>query len=141
MVWLTPPSQCSPVWKTGTIRFLATRLTFAMSGLNVVRSGRPEQWRQLDCHRVTVQQSQCSPVWKTGTIGHPGASTPEVYRSQCSPVWKTGTIPVPTRMVSLTLSSQCSPVWKTGTMFPMWVCGNRSRPYSLNVVRSGRPEQ
>ena len=37
-------SQCSPVWKTGTIPEPSPFSKAASSGLNVVRSGRPEQW-------------------------------------------------------------------------------------------------
>ena len=36
-------SQCSPVWKTGTMAPEDDEEESVASGLNVVRSGRPEQ--------------------------------------------------------------------------------------------------
>ena len=117
-------SQCSPVWKTGTIVTCRT-----------VSPGSP--------------QSQCSPVWKTGTI-HVRAWRPRRRpASQCSPVWKTGTISRgsvvnlmtknclnvvrsgrPEQSVAITrgemnmIASQCSPVWKTGTIMTLYLCSN-----------------
>ena len=37
-------SQCSPVWKTGTILMDGLEGSYQGDGLNVVRSGRPEQF-------------------------------------------------------------------------------------------------
>ena len=86
-------SQCSPVWKTGTIGLVRSLsggriqcLNVVRSGrpeqsivrglqclerrsLNVVRSGRPEQFGGAKYAQVRIKVSQCSPVWKTGTIG------------------------------------------------------------------------
>ena len=61
-------SQCSPVWKTGTILRLRSVQGTGRARLNVVRSGRPEQF--LEVLEVFLQflRSQCSPVWKTGTM-------------------------------------------------------------------------
>ena len=108
-------SQCSPVWKTGTIGE-PSQSRPSPDCLNVVRSGRPEQLINPSPEEIEPLLSQCSPVWKTGTIQRgcsrvPGLGLP----SQCSPVWKTGTIKK-----------------KPGSWFPTT---------SLNVVRSGRPEQ
>ena len=64
-------SQCSPVWKTGTIACT------------------------VGVHHA-AEASQCSPVWKTGTMSlerFPAISA--IAMSQCSPVWKTGTICAP----------------------------------------------
>ena len=135
-------SQCSPVWKTGTIILVTIRGGSPEERLNVVRSGRPEQsllgvirqiakvgclnvvrsGRPEQCqHRIERCEkgnwSQCSPVWKTGTIslGCPLSSGSSRW-SQCSPVWKTGTIKSRQIMGEEKLRSQCSPVWKTGTM-------------------------
>ena len=111
-------SQCSPVWKTGTIWMVGGFRSDAGAG------------------------SQCSPAWKTGTILRGGSrprSTPgslNVVRpgrpkqSGCKSCWRPGK---PTK-------SQCSPAWKTGTM----VLPSKPQPefpHGLNVVRSGRPEQ
>ena len=41
-----------------------------VSGLNVVRSGRPEQCLLNDVWDLVYGLSQCSPVWKTGTISN-----------------------------------------------------------------------
>ena len=112
-----------------------------------------------------THQSQCSPVWKTGTICHEFSGSNLRRRSQCSPVWKTGTMrsghPVtPASPPSLNVvrsgrpeqlnaerigllhlpGSQCSPVWKTGTIRFSPKIGV-SFQVGLNVVRSGRPEQ
>ena len=114
---MTPTSQCSPVWKTGTIEWVLARQSMGGEVLNVVRSGRPEQSTSPPVNPRRAPGSQCSPVWKTGTIWARDRWFPvELSRSQCSPVWKTGTI--------FALNND--------------VTSNSNR---LNVVRSGRPEQ
>ena len=85
-------SQCSPVWKTGTIKE-RKGCEDLQRGLNVVRSGRPEQWEGREKSTIAGVLSQCSPVWKTGTIFRDIAFDDRSEASQCSPVWKTGTIP------------------------------------------------
>mgnify|MGYP001642393466 CR=1 FL=1 len=62
------PSQCSPVWKTGTITHWTPSPSTHPFGLNVVRSGRPEQFWEQRAQPGKEVMSQCSPVWKTGTI-------------------------------------------------------------------------
>ena len=133
-------SQCSPVWKTGTIQLMITTSLSGLPGLNVVRSGRPEQSDELPHKSWYFKMSQCSPVWKTGTIPNIHDKYTRKQLSQCSPVWKTGTmpreVPIRQRFVCLNvvrsgrpeqfrycgtigirnMASQCSPVWKTGTM-------------------------
>ena len=61
-------------------------------GLNVVRSGRPEQCAGPRIGPGARAGSQCSPVWKTGTIVEWVLRLSTGMSSQCSPVWKTGTI-------------------------------------------------
>ena len=61
-------SQCSPVWKTGTMSSPFLTWAARVVCLNVVRSGRPEQLGAGIALVVLVFASQCSPVWKTGTI-------------------------------------------------------------------------
>ena len=63
-------SQCSPVWKTGTIGLIGGFAYQCVFGLNVVRSGRPEQCLLKEYEARDGFLSQCSPVWKTGTIKH-----------------------------------------------------------------------
>ena len=109
-------SQCSPVWKTGTIRRFVISCAACGEGLNVVRSGRPEQSNHTLRWKNIENMSQCSPVWKTGTIGTNCESAYDEVVSQCSPVWKTGTIDQYFTSSISSSSSQCSPVWKTGTM-------------------------
>ena len=58
-------SQCSPVWKTGTIITPAPTLT----DCRFRSQCSPEQLiLQEDGDVVEIIMSQCSPVWKTGTI-------------------------------------------------------------------------
>ena len=109
-------SQCSPVWKTGTIQLMITTSLSGLPGLNVVRSGRPEQSDELPHKSWYFKMSQCSPVWKTGTIPNIHDKYTRKQLSQCSPVWKTGTIR------NFLVDKICCAL-------------------SLNVVRSGRPEQ
>ena len=52
-------SQCSPVWKTGTISGNQSCKRLLMTCLNVVRSGRPEQllhsiWLKLTKKHVSM---------------------------------------------------------------------------------------
>ena len=61
-------SQCSPAWKTGTMVLPSKPQPEFPHGLNVVRSGRPEQSLVVSYAAEGVFRSQCSPVWKTGTI-------------------------------------------------------------------------
>ena len=74
-------SHCSPVWKTGTISLVIPGPGVPDNGLNVVRSGRPEQSlgsrgigmgqiglnvvrsgrpEQLDCHPAAVRTESVS---------------------------------------------------------------------------------
>ena len=111
-------SQCSPVWKTGTIR-RANRGQGRQHRLNVVRSGRPEQSppspsTSTDAASLNVVRSGRPEQWRPciTSRGSPGrlnvvrSGRPEQLRgskspkgveklSQCSPVWKTGTIILP----------------------------------------------
>ena len=109
-------SQCSPVWKTGTISAMAAMILPGSSGLNVVRSGRPEQFEKL---LAAQDNASCLNVVRSGR--------PEQSARVARPP-------------AATKASQCSPVWKTGTMRPHPQPGSH-HPGSLNVVRSGRPEQ
>ena len=61
-------SQCSPVWKTGTIYWMTAEFFTDIYRLNVVRSGRPKQLFGASNFGSHIVMSQCSPVWKTGTI-------------------------------------------------------------------------
>ena len=157
-------SQCSPVWKTGTMRTSVVgespwpvRLNVVRSGrpeqlmgitpwqrslpgLNVVRSGRPEQWARVcgGAADVIVGLNVVRSGRPEQSFVYP-ENEEQVLKSQCSPVWKTGTIEPPRHPCRGTLKSQCSPVWKTGTMHGDPVI--KIRVCSLNVVRSGRPEQ
>ena len=89
-LWM--PSQCSPVWKTGTIAGARALGVRGVVRLNVVRSGRPEQLSVFPKRMMAFQRSQCSPVWKTGTMAYREWCWMLIRLSQCSPVWKTGTI-------------------------------------------------
>ena len=135
-----PASQCSPVWKTGTMTGSCARPTSSRR-LNVVRSGRPEQcsipaFRPPARHCLNVVRSgrpeQCRWVEIT-----------EMKKESCLNVVRSGRPEqfFQTQVVKYRCSkSQCSPVWKTGTICPpsrRWC----RRPAGLNVVRSGRPEQ
>ena len=114
--YLDGESQCSPVWKTGTISSPERKPSHDRPSLNVVRSGRPEQFSSRGEGPV---RALCLNVVRSGR--------PEQYPRQAA-AWIPGA------------SSQCSPVWKTGTISPQ--PAHRSpRTSSLNVVRSGRPEQ
>ena len=86
-------SQCSPVWKTGTIGCVGTEVDHIKGSLNVVRSGRPEQWAK---HIPRVNRVY-------GSLNVVRSGRPEQF------VWRP---PPATRTTS-----------------------------RLNVVRSGRPEQ
>ena len=93
-----------------------------MSGLNVVRSGRPEQStsRPSDPHharpRLNVvrpgRPEQCVRRW----VLERKATKADNVRSQCSPAWKTGTIGDNGGVQIVDQLSQCSPAWKTGTI-------------------------
>ena len=61
-------SQCSLVWKTGTIARPGQYSAVQAGRLNVVRSGRPEQCHGKALASLDKPKSQCSPAWKTGTI-------------------------------------------------------------------------
>ena len=61
-------SQCSPVWETGTIPASTPLGDAGTCRLNVVRSGRPEQYQDNTQSQTESSESQCSPVWETGTI-------------------------------------------------------------------------
>ena len=119
-----------------------------MSGLNVVRPGRPEQSPKSRPQAAPhMAQSQCSPAWKTGTIAglqhapHISASLnvvrpgrPEQYT--CEP--KRGLYPSRLNVVrpgrpeqffctnswtTFNPASQCSPAWKTGTIMAQHMTG------------------
>ena len=108
-------------------------------GLNVVRSGRPEQYPAMATKAVLGAKSQCSPVWKTGTMADLYELIPVRCVSQCSPVWKTGTISL---AAECSLSKICLNVVRSGRpeQFGTFLALKWFLP-SLNVVRSGRPEQ
>ena len=65
---LPSASQCSLVWKTGTIARPGQYSAVQAGRLNVVRPGRPEQCNDARAAQKGELKSQCSPVWKTGTI-------------------------------------------------------------------------
>ena len=132
-------SQCSPVWKTGTIKE-RKGCEDLQRGLNVVRSGRPEQFSEIS--RLTTVPKRLNVVRSGRPEQYQETWSPQQLAalSQCSPVWKTGTIyDYAAAQYGPPLPSQCSPVWKTGTMID--TCGRHGACRRLNVVRSGRPEQ
>ena len=113
-------SQCSPVWKTGTILLDPVDRVCLSPGLNVVRSGRPEQSAPPTQH---LRSGNSLNVVRSGRPEQFVAfltSLRDNIGSQCSPVWKTGTITRTSVLVIQAILSQCSPVWKTGTMGMSW---------------------
>ena len=133
-------SQCSPVWKTGTISRELVRGQMMKNSLNVVRSGRPEQLNAADLAGDSVAGLNVVRSGRPEQLGGKNHRNERKGVSQCSPVWKTGTIRECEAGQAEVSWSQCSPVWKTGTIVPVrrW---HPPESIRLNVVRSGRPEQ
>ena len=108
-------SQCSPVWKTGTIAPCGAPTPNGRR-LNVVRSGRPEQSKDFTSVKYDIVQSQCSPVWKTGTIY---SDRKELQCLRSLNVVRSGRPEQYDDLIAFLKAvskSQCSPVWKTGTI-------------------------
>jgi len=119
--------QCSPAWKTGTIVTHAQHDRRRPRGLNVVRPGRPEQFRM--CILIAIEQLGLNVV-RPGRPEQSGTRRRRRLRDFSLNVVRPGrpeqyhfTVP---RLASQK-RSQCSPAWKTGTMRLM-----HSRPQALS---------